>query len=91
VIAFLVDALVHGAQKVRIAPRADAGLLIGRDVGGVERAVLGLERAPARERRAASTVWQASQSAASVRYLPRASASVDVKSAGTPVTLPPVY
>src|SRR3984957_8631198 len=38
-----------------------------------------------------SVVWQAWQSAASVRYFPRANLSVSVKSAGTPVGCPALY
>ena len=36
VVALAVDALVHGAPKGLERPRADAGLRVGRDVGGVD-------------------------------------------------------
>ncbi len=42
--AFVVDTPVQGIQELRIAPVADAGFLVGRDVGRIDRAERKLER-----------------------------------------------
>ncbi len=50
VLALVVDALVHGPEELRIAPAADAALLVRGDVRGIKSAEVGDERTAARER-----------------------------------------
>ena len=46
--AVLVYALAHGAFECGVRPAADAGVVVGRDVGGIDRAEGGVQRQPAR-------------------------------------------
>ena len=69
--AVAADAALHGVEKIPIAVVADAGLLVGRDIGRIERAERQRNGEAAGIGLAARAVWQTMQSAARARYSPR--------------------
>ena len=65
--AVLGDALMQRAHEIVVTPGADAGLLVRRDVGRIDRTERQMEREAAGEGLPPGMLWHAAQSAARTR------------------------